>query len=189
MTRMRKLLRSSGIALLALPEPFTTPLGALLLCAAYSLPRRPRADSYSRLQEFGKLYLSLYRNQIRSFDIGGQSGTPEKIVHHALGYNPPNAPLIPVIPEKIIHHTLRCDWQTQPVTPEKIIHHTLIYTPPSAPLIPVIPEKIIHHTLVDTIRYDWHSQPVTPEEIIHHTLNRRLATRYSGIAGVFASVR
>ncbi len=141
---MRKLLKSLGIALLALPEPFTIPLGVLLLCAAYSLPRRPRADSYSRLQEFGKLYLSLYRNQTWSFDTGGQFGTPEKIVHH----------------------TLRYDWHSQPITS-------------------AIPEKVIHHTL----RYDWHIQPLTPEKIIHHTLNRRLATQYSGIVGVFASVR
>ncbi len=127
MTQTRKLLKGLGIALIALPEPFTTPVGVALLCAAYALPGKPRVDSYNRLQEFCKLYLSLYQARSCDYNMGGQ----------------------PRMPEKIARHTLRHDWSGQPIMPEKIVHHTIRYDWPGHPIIPepVIPEKIVHHTL------------------------------------------
>lgn len=54
---MRKLLRSAGLALVLLPEPFTTPLGLALLGASYIFEHLRRVDTPAYLSGFIKMYL------------------------------------------------------------------------------------------------------------------------------------
>ena len=58
---LQKSLRSAGILLIALPEPFTTPVGAALLLASYLSTKKQRADSYENLHSLFQNYLTYYK--------------------------------------------------------------------------------------------------------------------------------
>ncbi|MDO8577655.1 MAG: hypothetical protein Q7R50_00545 [Dehalococcoidales bacterium] len=55
---VRKLLRNAGLALILLPEPFTTPLGLALLGASYIFAHFSRVDTPAYLRGFIKMYLT-----------------------------------------------------------------------------------------------------------------------------------
>lgn len=71
---LRKVLRNAGLALVLLPEPFTTPLGLALLGTAYLMGRFNRIDTPAYLRGFIKLYL----NETRP------SGSTGNLIHHKL---------------------------------------------------------------------------------------------------------
>jgi hypothetical protein len=54
---MRKLLRNAGLALIFLPEPFTTPVGLALLGVSYIFAHFDRIDTPAYLRGFIKMYL------------------------------------------------------------------------------------------------------------------------------------
>jgi len=54
---VRKLLRNAGLALILLPEPFTTPIGLALLGASYMFAQFSRVDTPAYLRGFIKMYL------------------------------------------------------------------------------------------------------------------------------------
>ena len=54
---VRKLLRNAGLALIFLPEPFTTPIGLALLGASYIFAHFDRIDTPAALRGFIKMYL------------------------------------------------------------------------------------------------------------------------------------
>ena len=54
---LRKILKSAGLALILMPEPFTTPLGLALLGASYIFARLGRVDTPESLRGFIKMYL------------------------------------------------------------------------------------------------------------------------------------
>jgi len=56
----RGVLRGLGIALIALPEPFTTPFGAALVAASYLIPRRS-GDSRARVRTVVREFAATYR--------------------------------------------------------------------------------------------------------------------------------
>jgi hypothetical protein len=58
---MHKLLRGLGVALIALPEPFTTPLGVSLLAASWLLARKQEAVRRVYLRHLLKEYVQSYR--------------------------------------------------------------------------------------------------------------------------------
>lgn len=71
---VRKLLRNAGLALIFLPEPFTTPLGLALLGASYIFAHFDRVDTPAYLRGFIKMYL-------KEASIRGD--TPS-VIHHKL---------------------------------------------------------------------------------------------------------
>jgi len=56
----RALLRGVGIALIALPEPFTTPLGVAVVAASYLIPRH-QGDNRANVRAVVREYASTYR--------------------------------------------------------------------------------------------------------------------------------
>lgn len=143
-----RLLRIFGLGLIALPEPFTTPLGVGLLVASYLLFRNQKADSYHRLQKLVKEYLS-------SFQPSGYTSSalarrqrmallccPRDGNTHRVGFRGYARPGHPRVPEKVVHHTLNPDlwrqyrdtggsragfqgyWSAQSSTKVEMVHHS-----------------------------------------------------------------
>ena len=56
----RAVLRGVGIALIALPEPFTTPLGVAVVAASYLIPHR-QGDSRANVRAVVREYAATYR--------------------------------------------------------------------------------------------------------------------------------
>lgn len=71
---LRKVLRNAGFALIFLPEPFTTPLGLVLLGTAYLMGRFGRIQTPDYLRGFIKMYLD------ESRPIGGK----KNVIQHKL---------------------------------------------------------------------------------------------------------
>jgi hypothetical protein len=69
---VRKLLRNAGLALIFLPEPFTTPLGLALLGVSYIFAHFDRVDTPAYLRGFIKMYLK---------ETSIRGGTPGVIQH------------------------------------------------------------------------------------------------------------
>ena len=197
---IRRSLRSLGILLIVLPEPFTTPFGIALLCASLCLPGKERVDTYSHLQNFFTAYLK----QIRSYDLSAydeykalekvvhhtirrglpyefKEPEPEKIIHHVLRRDLPYEYKAPE-PEKLIHHPLKRDllFKYGEQEPEKVIHHALRRDLPYEPKASE-PEKIVHHTLKRDLLYKYEQQE--PEKVIHHTLNMVKAMKVFASSG------
>jgi hypothetical protein len=145
----RRLLRTFGLVLIALPEPFTTPLGASLLAASYLLFRKPKADSCHRLQKLIKEYLYSFqppgyissvpmRRQPKTLLGQRRDGSTHRV--GLRGYAWPGQPRIPV---KVVHHTLNTDlwrqyrntggsragfqgyWPAQSSIKGKVVHHSV----------------------------------------------------------------
>jgi hypothetical protein len=150
-----RLLRTFGLVLIALPEPFTTPLGASLLAASFLLFREQKADSYYRLQKLIKDYLSSFqpsryassvpvRSQPRALLLHPRDGSTHRV--GLRGYARPGQPRMPV---KVVHHTLNPDlwrqyrntdsvragfsgcWSAQSAIKAKVVHHSFNRNLPS----------------------------------------------------------
>ncbi len=175
---LRKLLRSVGIALILLPEPFTTPLGIALLGSAYLLARSRKAADRKRMRELIKLYL-------RHAQPHSHTG---KIAHSGLKHS---------LKRKLADF----DWPSEPAVPDKITHHTidsgrlfLLYGGAVSGSMRgkddksagrLSGEKVIHHSLSRRFSdYDWPGQPLVSEKTVHHTIDsRRLLLHYGGMTG------
>jgi hypothetical protein len=156
-----RLLRTFGLLLIALPEPFTTPLGASLLAASFLLFRRQKADSYYRLQTLVKEYLSSFQpsRYASSVSVGRQ---PRALLLHPgegnihrvglRGYARPGQSRIPV---KVVHHTLNPDLWRQ-------------------------------YRNTDSVRAGlfgcWSAQSSIKEKVVHHSFNRNLPSRVGRVA-------
>lgn len=123
----RKWLRRLGVALIASPEPLTTPAGIALLGIAYYLSRRQEAMNDRHARELVRFYMA----HARLFDDGVHHGmvTSKNVVHHTIkrglfpqygnvgGFHADSQRLnlhnVSAIPEKVIHHTLRRSLQTK----------------------------------------------------------------------------
>lgn len=75
-----RLLRRLGIALIALPEPFTTPFGVALVLASRYLSRRLEANRNKRLREMVRYYLA--HTTLFSGDADGKSTAPGSVKRH-----------------------------------------------------------------------------------------------------------
>ena len=164
---LRRVLRNIGLALILLPEPFTTPLGLVLLGAAYIFARSRRVDSRRHLRGLIRLYL----NDTRPF---GQTG---KIIQHKLK-------------QRLIDY----EWRFQPrCIGEKDIRSNieisrLILRYAEAMKNPPPVEKTVHHSLQQRwAGYVWSEPPrsiETTEKTVNHKIDdSRLALRYSDMAG------
>jgi hypothetical protein len=113
----RKLLRGVGLALIAMPEPFTTPLGVGLLAASWVLAKRQDAQRRAYLRHLLKEYLHTYR----PFGHGAPSELP-KPVH------------IPFKGKEPLLHARKSisfrvgsrgySWPDEPKTQTKMVYHT-----------------------------------------------------------------
>lgn len=81
-----RLLRHLGIALIALPDPFTTVFGVALVLASRYLSRRREANRNKRLRETVKYYLS--HSTHFSGDADGKSRAPGSVKRHAQSKEP-----------------------------------------------------------------------------------------------------
>ena len=162
---LRRVLKKVGFVLILLPEPFTTPLGVVLLGAAYVFSRFDRVDSARQLRGLMKLYFKHARPV-------GQTG---KIIQHKLK-------------QRLIDY----EWRFQPrCIGEKDVRSNieisrlmLRYAEKMSNPPPV--EKAVHHTL----RWADYVLPEPPRSIeavqrtvIHKIDDSRLALRYSDMAG------
>ncbi|MDO8716019.1 MAG: hypothetical protein Q7J73_04345 [Dehalococcoidales bacterium] len=163
---LRRVLKKLGLALILLPEPFTTPLGVVLLGAAYVFSRIDRVDSARQLRGFMNLYFRHARPV-------GQTG---KIIQHKLK-------------QRLIDYA----WRFEPDLPEKDIRYNLeisrliLRYAERMSNLPVV-AKPVHHSMKQ--RWESYILPEPPRSIeavqrtvIHKIDDSRLALRYSDMAG------
>lgn len=157
----RKLLRTFGLGLIALPEPFTTPLGVGLLVASYLLFRNQEADSHHRLQKLIKEYLSSFQpsRYISSVPAGRQQ---RALLCHPRDGNTHRVGLRGYA------------WPGQPRMPVKVIHHALN------------PDLWRQYQNTDSVRAGfqgyWSAQSSIKEKVVHHSFNRNLPSRIGRVA-------
>ena len=161
---LRRVLKKVGLVLILLPEPFTTPLGVVLLGASYVFSRFDRVDSARQLRGFMNLYFKHARPV-------GQTG---KIIQHKLK-------------ERLTDY----EWRFQPGLPEKDVRTNmeisrLILRYAETMSNPPAEAKIVHHSL----RWDGYVLPESSRSIdavqktvIHKIDDSRLALRFSDMAG------
>lgn len=165
---LRRFLRNLGIALIILPEPFTTPVGILLLCISLCLPGQEHVDTYSHLQSFFTPYVSQVKASNQGLEARRKALT--RVVHHILMYRRVYEPLSQ---RKLIHHTLRRDipCEFRPAEPRKVIHHPLrrdlLYAYKMTE-----PERVTYHTLKRDLSYSRHD--ADSEKLISHVLRQDL---------------
>ncbi len=161
---LRRVLKKVGLALILLPEPFTTPLGLALIGAAYVFSRIDRVDGPRQLRGLMTLYFKHARPV-------GETG---KIIQHKLK-------------QRLIDY----EWRFQSDLPEKDIRYNieisrlmLRYAEKMSNPPPV--EKTVHHSL----RWAGYVLPEPPRSkdavqktVIHKIDDSRLALRYSEMAG------
>jgi hypothetical protein len=152
----RRLLRTFGLGLIALPEPFTTPLGVGLLVASYLLFREQKADSHYRLQKLIKEYLSSFQpsRYAPSVSAGRQ---PRALLLHPRDGNTHRVGLRGYA------------WPGQPRMPVKVVHHTLN------------PDLWRQYRNTDSVRAGfssyWSAQSAIKAKVVHHSFNRNLPSR------------
>jgi hypothetical protein len=190
----RNYLRATAITLIALPEPFTTPIGVALLIASYLLPKRHK-DNLRNLELIIKRYKS-YTGRSRFDSVDNKN---ELVVFHQL-----NRDLL-YLRENIVNDAVATKnsnfraslgVQTRYMTTRSrynhlndnrrvsnnVIHHVLRTSLPLFEVEPMKSDKVVHHVLrtashplLNTVCYS-SLRPIRPidrsERIIHHSLNR-----------------
>lgn len=164
---LRRVLRNIGLALILLPEPFTTPLGVALLGAVYVFSKIDRVDGPRQLRGLMKLYFKHARPV-------GQTG---KIIQH-----------------KLRQRLIDCEWRFQPREKDiraniEISRLILRYAEAmSGPAFAAPVDKTVHHSLLQ--RWAGYVRPEPPRNIgaaektvTHRIDDSRLALRYSDMAG------
>ena len=181
----RNYLRAAAIALIALPEPFTTPIGITLLLISYLLPKRHK-DSLRNLEEL----VRRYRNYTEKTGLDHVVRLSKPVVFHRL--NRDITSLQPNIVGDVVstksryhdHNRFQYHYSTDGhIVGDKIIHHVLQTNLPQYKTAPIKPDKVVHHTLKatpqPTTRTVFYSRlrpmrSVTqPEKVVHHSLNMR----------------
>lgn len=163
---LRRVLKRVGLVLILLPEPFTTPLGVVLLGAAYVFSKIDRVDSARQLRGFMNLYFKHARPV-------GQTG---KVIQHKLK-------------QRLIDY----EWRFQPDMPVNDVRSNieisrLILRYAETMSNPPAVAKTVHHSLKQ--RWDGYILPepsrsidAVQKTVIHKIDDSRLALRYSDLAG------
>jgi len=111
-----KVLRGLGIALIAMPEPFTTPLGVGLLAASWVLSRHEESQRKARVRHVVTEYLHTYKPF--GYGVGSEPRTSS-----SLPYREPE-PLFragAVMARKTVPNTVRMYARG---TTENVVHHS-----------------------------------------------------------------
>ncbi len=167
---LRKLLKSAGITLILLPEPFTTPLGIVLLGAAYIFGRGSRVDSSRALRGL----ITCYLNDARPF------GPTGKIIQHKLKTSLPD-----------------CEWYTAPKEDVKNIidNHRLLlrFGESVGSMVPAAVKPVYHSLSERWAGFVWADSPSSgrmEKKTVNHTIDsNRLSLRYDEPAKSFPSGR
>ena len=119
---VRKIIRTLAIALIVLPEPFTTALGILILSATFAFPRQVSLKRFGDLEEL--LKKSFRDEELFGFSRG--STADRVVVHHVLRLN------LAALPEneRGISESTRAafqyhSWFDNRRISENVIHHVL----------------------------------------------------------------
>lgn len=185
----RNWLKGIAIALIILPEPFTTPVGAVLLLVSFVLPRRQR-QSLRNMEALMRCYLNTTQpNGFNRLTYLRKLQAP-----HRLGWSVPS-PLVnkESVPyphvtayRDYIDRKTRAEFQPHYLTDarkvsDRIIHHVLRTGVPQYEAIPVKPDKILSNSLKTISKSPasdvFHSglkpiRPVTQTKVVHHSLKR-----------------
>ncbi len=155
-----KLLRNLGIVLIAMPEPFTTPIGAAITLSAIYLSRRLEISQNKLLRETFKNYLAHHKR------FSEDSTTPSKARYTQTvesshpgqyeispGFKPNPRPLVrqssPDTGDNVICHTIDIEWLSRRFKSD------------DSP----------------KVKPDWASMSSTAQGVIHHTINMELLSR------------
>ena len=172
-----RLLKTFGLVLIALPEPFTTPFGVALLLLAHFLFRKHRPDSYNRLRELVRGYL----NHFRAYDYNKVSGGA--VIVHTLDRN--------LALEEATKGIAMKPWVNQRTEPREVVFHTLNWnllsetTSSEFQDSPAIQSesslKVVYHALdynslrvrfKDKLQGYWGVQSSDVDKVVHHNLKR-----------------
>jgi hypothetical protein len=173
-------LRAAAITLIALPEPFTTPVGVALLIASFLLPKRHK-DSLRNLEGIVRRYRSYTgKNRLGNIDRNsepvvfhhlnrGLLSLRENIIRDAIATPKSYLRTLPRVqtgydrnyhPTKCyVHYEKKAPIQSQynhltdsRRVSDKIIHHVLRTSLSLYEAIPEKREKIIYHTIRTTLQ-------------------------------------
>jgi hypothetical protein len=171
----RNWLRGIAIALIMLPEPFTTPVGVVLLALSFTFHRKHR-DSLKNME----LLIRRYRN---TMEIGGFN-RPSPICKPPELLSPKRNPHTTLLHEYIDRKT-RADYQYYYVNDsrrvkDKILHHVLNTEASQYNISPVINNAVPHRltrVLPPPVDNRFYSglRPIKPApqiKIVHHSLRR-----------------
>lgn len=170
----RNWLRGIAIALIVLPEPFTSPIGAILLLVSYILPKRHK-DSFSNLESLVRRYL-----QYKETTGLSRSAISKPPVFHRLNWDvrsqrirrakdyvtdnrSPNVNRVNVVPPHVtawheyVDKKIRAEFQYRYITDSckvsnKVIHHVLRNSVPQFTALSLTNNKIKHHTIKTTLQ-------------------------------------
>ena len=164
-----KLLRRLGIALIALPEPFTTPFGVALVLVSRYLSKRREASRNKRLRETVQYYLA--HTRLFSGDAYSESNAPGSVKR----YTRNEEHLIPR------QYTGNCSFEANPAPSvcqswrdmqNDTIHHTRDMQSLSG-----------RYKAGDNFKVEsgWSDTSSRAEKVIHHTINMEWLSRcYEG---------
>lgn len=203
-----RLLRHSGIVLIALPEPFTTSFGVALVLLSRYLSRRREASRNKRLRETVKYYLAHTRRF--SGDADGESSAPGSVKRykrseeHVILRQYTGSRSFEANPDTSVwqswrdvrdgtvhhamdmqshsqHYGMRDGWKVEPRDPHREVT--------SGSTEKLIPHSIDMQSLSgrykagDSFKVEsgWSDTSSRAEKVIHHTINMEwLSRRYEG---------
>lgn len=174
----RSWLKGLAIALIILPEPFTTPFGIVLLLVSFIVPKRHK-DSLSNLETLVKRYIQL-RNYGHSLNNNsrGTVNIPGNY-HKRSSMETRNGDVKPHVTawHEYVDKKTRAEYQYHYINDSrkvsnKVIHHVLQTSLPQYTAAPeksgrvLPPGKNIYYSGLRPIR------PVRQTKVIHHSLKR-----------------
>jgi hypothetical protein len=190
----RNYLRATAITLIALPEPFTTPIGVALLVASFLLPKKHK-DNLRNLELIVKRYRS-YTGKNRFNNVIGKNEVVvfhrlnrdllnfrENIINDAAASRNCNFRMSSGVQTRYVKNRLRYSHLIDNGrVSNNVIHHVLRTSLPLFEVEPIKSGKVVHHVsrtisqpLSNTSYYS-SLRPIRPidrsERIIHHSLNR-----------------
>ncbi len=186
-----RLLKYLGFTLIALPEPFTTPIGVGLIVAARFLAKKRETRVFRHFEKALTGYLNHIRRTEYEMFVGRDLA--DAVEHHALDmellskvYKTPSVPIFRS-PQEIVHHSLNVPQLLQhygnDIAPKPLVRYSLSkYIPEHTEARP--PEKVVRHTLdMDRLsqRYGIGSQfkPVEAAKAVHRNLWVPAASGYA----------
>ncbi|MFH0768187.1 MAG: hypothetical protein V1932_01300 [Chloroflexota bacterium] len=155
-----KLLRNLGIVLIAMPEPFTTPIGAAITLSAIYLSRRLEISQNKLLRETFKNYLDHHKRFSEDSTTPGNTRYTQTVESShpgqyevSPGFKPNPRPLVRQSSsdtgDNVICHTIDMEWLSRR------------YKTDDSP----------------KVKPDWTDTSSTAQGVIHHTINMELLSR------------
>lgn len=155
-----RLLKGIGLALVAAPEPFTTPVGVGLLAASWLISRAEEARKRAHLRRILTGYLHTYR----PLGYGASLGAAPAVQHHVWEPRPASQPRRRVSLQDAIY--VRPSAQ-QPGGSHEVVHHTLDWG------------RVLRRVDAGGTRRGfegiWGAETRVDVKVVHHTIRKDLA--------------